>query len=32
AEKMAALQAAGITVCESPAVIGKTVAEVLGKA
>ena len=32
AEKMAALQAAGITVCDSPAVIGKTVAEVLGKA
>jgi len=32
AEKMAALKAAGITVCESPAVIGKTVAEVLGKA
>lgn len=31
AEKMAALEAAGITVCESPAVIGKTVAEVLKK-
>lgn len=28
-EKMKALQAAGITVCESPAVIGKTVTEVL---
>jgi len=31
-EKMAALKTAGITVCDSPAVIGKTVAEVLGKA
>lgn len=31
AEKMAALEAAGITVCKSPAVLGKTVAEVLGK-
>lgn len=29
AEKMKALQAAGITVCDSPAVLGKTVAEVL---
>ncbi|HQU70853.1 MAG: succinate--CoA ligase subunit alpha [Calditrichaeota bacterium] len=31
AEKMAALQAAGITVCKSPAVLGQTVKEVLGK-
>ena len=31
AEKMAALNAAGITVCESPAVLGSTVAKVLGK-
>ncbi len=31
AEKMKALQAAGITVVESPAVIGQTVKEVLGK-
>ncbi|RMH81462.1 MAG: succinate--CoA ligase subunit alpha [Calditrichaeota bacterium] len=31
AEKMHALQEAGITVCESPAVIGKTVAQVLGR-
>ncbi len=30
AEKMAALKEAGITVCESPAVIGQTVAKVLG--
>ncbi len=29
AEKMAALKAAGITVCDSPAVLGKTVADVL---
>ncbi|RMG67212.1 MAG: succinate--CoA ligase subunit alpha, partial [Calditrichaeota bacterium] len=32
AEKMKALRAAGITVCESPAVLGATVARVLGKA
>ncbi len=32
AEKMKALEAAGITVCESPAVLGATVARVLGKA
>ncbi len=31
AEKMAALRAAGIHVCESPADMGKTVAKVLGK-
>jgi succinyl-CoA synthetase alpha subunit len=31
AEKMAALKAAGITVCESPAVLGETVAKVLKK-
>jgi succinyl-CoA synthetase alpha subunit len=31
AEKMAALKAAGITVCESPAVLGATVAKVLNK-
>lgn len=31
AEKMAALNAAGITVCESPAVLGSTVKKVLGK-
>ena len=31
AEKMAALEAAGITVCKSPADLGKTVKEVLGK-
>ncbi len=31
AEKMKALTAAGITVCDSPAVLGKTVAEVLKK-
>ncbi|RJP16652.1 MAG: succinate--CoA ligase subunit alpha [Candidatus Abyssobacteria bacterium SURF_5] len=31
AEKMKAMKAAGITVCESPAVIGRTVAEVLSK-
>lgn len=31
AEKMAALRAAGINVCESPADMGKTVAKVLGK-
>ena len=30
AEKMDALQAAGVAVCESPAVIGSTVAEALG--
>jgi succinyl-CoA synthetase alpha subunit len=30
AEKMEAMRAAGITVCESPAIIGKTVAKVLG--
>ncbi|MDZ7393167.1 MAG: succinate--CoA ligase subunit alpha [candidate division KSB1 bacterium] len=30
AEKMAALREAGVTVCESPATIGKTVAQVLG--
>jgi succinyl-CoA synthetase alpha subunit len=29
AEKMEAMRAAGITVCESPALIGKTVADVL---
>jgi len=29
AEKMAVLEAAGITVCKSPAVIGKTVADIL---
>ena len=31
AEKMQALSAAGITVCESPAVLGETVAKALGK-
>lgn len=31
AEKMAALNAAGITVCESPAVLGDTVKSVLGR-
>jgi succinyl-CoA synthetase alpha subunit len=31
AEKMKALQSAGIAVCESPAVLGQTVAKVLGK-
>ncbi len=30
-EKMSALQAAGITVCESPAVIGETMKRLLGK-
>ena len=31
AEKMAALAAAGITVCDSPAVLGQTVVDVLGR-